>query len=339
MGITMRTLRAGVVGVGYLGNHHARILKELEGVELAGVFDIDPAAGNKAKDKYRCELFDSKEALAQDVDLVVVATPTLTHRDVACFFLDQGIHVMVEKPIAHTLDAAREIVETASASGAKLQVGHSERFNPAFVAASEFISGPLFMETNRLARLGPRGLDVDVVLDLMIHDIDLVASCIPVDPSMISAVGVPVLTDSVDMANVRLEFPNGAAANLVASRTSLTTVRKVRLFQPDTYMSVDLLSHKVRMYKRLGKMDTDKPLNITQAAKLLKSQSVKVDKFEPLRAELRSFVNSAQRDERPIVSGRDGLRALDWAFSIKNSIEQHLERTTGASHPSNGTAQ
>jgi len=321
----MSTVRIGVVGVGYLGSHHARILSDLPGAELVGVHDINEAAAKKAARNNRCRVFGRNEQLAKAVDAVVVATPTQTHLDVASEYLRQGKAVLVEKPIADTLKSAGEMVALAEASGAKLQVGHSERFNPAFVAVTKFIEGPRFIETHRLTRSAGRGLDVDVVLDLMIHDIDLVASCFNADPSSISAVGVSVLSNTVDIANARLEFPNGSVANLVASRISVSKMRKIRLFQPDTYISVNLLTHKVKMYRKAGELDPRKPLTALRIARYIKRQPVRVAEFEPLRAELEAFISSVADDTPVVVSGADGFRALTWAFQIKESIDHHIK--------------
>ncbi len=318
-------LRIGVVGVGYLGSHHARILSDLPGAELVGVHDIDEAAADKAAKSGHCRVFGRNEDLAEAVDAVVVATPTQTHLEVAGEYLRSGKAVLVEKPIADTLDGARAMVALAEASGAKLQVGHSERFNPAFAAVTKFIEGPKFIETHRLTRSAGRGLDVDVVLDLMIHDIDLVASCFNAEPSSISAVGVSVLSNTVDIANARLEFPNGSVANLVASRISVSKMRKIRFFQPDTYISVNLLTHKVKMYRKAGEPDPRKPLTALRIARYIKRRPVRVVEFEPLRAELEAFTSSVADDTPVVVSGADGLRALTWAFQIKESIDSHFK--------------
>jgi len=212
-------------------------------------------------------------------------------------------------------------------------VGHSERFNPAFVAVSKFIDGPRFIETHRLTRSTGRGLDVDVVLDLMIHDIDLVASCCSSDPSSISAVGVSVLSNTVDIANARLEFPNGSVANLVASRISVSKMRKIRFFQPDTYISVNLLTHKVKMYRKAGELDSQRPLTALRLARYIKRQPVHVVKFEPLRAELEAFISSVANDTPAVISGADGLRALKWAFEIKESIDRHFKLFADSTSP------
>ncbi|MCD6327516.1 Gfo/Idh/MocA family oxidoreductase [bacterium] len=320
----MTKVRIGVVGVGYLGSHHARILSKLPDADFVGVLDINDDASKRIANKYGCKSFDRNEDMAEAVDAVVVATPTKAHCDVASFYLERDKSVLVEKPIADSLDSAQRMIGHARRLGVKLQVGHSERFNPAFVAVSKFINGPRFIETNRLAKFGQRGLDVDVVLDLMIHDIDLVASCFPAEPCSISAVGVPVLSDSVDMANARLEFPNGSVANLIASRTSLSPLRKIRLFQPDTYISADLMTHKVKMYRRTGQVDLEKPLSMMRLSTLLKSAPVRVAKFEPLAAELEAFLKCILNNTPEVVSGEDGLRALDWAFAIKQSIDEHF---------------
>ncbi|MBN1591928.1 MAG: Gfo/Idh/MocA family oxidoreductase [Candidatus Coatesbacteria bacterium] len=320
----MSNLKVGVAGVGYLGSHHARILSGLPEIELAGICDIDRAAARKAAGTYKCRAFATNRELAEEVDAVVVATPTHSHSEVASEYLGRGRAVLVEKPIADTPEAAGEMVRMAESAGAILQVGHSERFNPAFVAVKEHINGPKFIETHRLTRSAGRGLDVDVVLDLMIHDIDLVASCFNGDPSTISAVGVSVLSNEVDIANARLEFPNGSVANMVASRVSVSKMRKIRLFQPDTYISVNLLTHKVKMYQKAGELDPRKPLTALRIARYIKRRHVRVTQFEPLRAELEAFIDAVVNGTPVAVSGSDGLRALSWAFDIKESIDHHF---------------
>jgi len=322
-------IRVGVAGVGYLGSHHARILHQLRHAELVGVVDIDTAKAARIAKRYSCEAFASCEELAEAVDAVVVATPTRTHLDVARVFLEMGKAVLVEKPIAHTLAAGREMVQVARSTGARLQVGHSERFNPAFVAIKDQLHSPRFVESHRLTKFGTRGLEVDVILELMIHDIDIVASVIPEAPAGVSAVGIPVVSETIDIANARLEFPSGAVANLVASRVSISPMRKIRFFQKDNYISVNLLSHDVRMYRKLRRAGAGRGL-AGEPKNLLKRVSVKVRRGEPLRAELMAFLSSAALGTEPQVTGEDGLRALEWAVAIKQSVQKNLALYAGS---------
>src|SRR5580658_6192010 len=231
--------RIAVVGSGAFGCNHLRVIHSSEQATLAGVFDIDSARAAAAAQPYGCPVFESIEDLARASDAAVVATPTVTHSEVGCRLMELGLDVLVEKPIAHLPGPARILVETATRTGRVLQVGHLERFNPAVLALSSVVTKPLFFEIHRLSEFTPRSLDVDVVLDLMIHDIDIVLALTREAPQEIRAAGISILTAKVDIANARLQFPGGCVANLTASRVSTERVRKLRLFQPHEYISLD----------------------------------------------------------------------------------------------------
>jgi len=293
--------RIGVIGVGYLGRHHARILSNLDDVHLVAVADIkaDRAAqiggplGARTTGDYR-------ELLGQ-VDAVTVAVPTEAHGDVAVPFLERGIPVLVEKPLARTLREADRMIAAARASRTTLAVGHTERHNPAVRAASTVVANPRFIEVHRLGAFPERSLDIDVVFDLMIHDLDIILALVPSEVDTIDAVGVPVLTDRVDIANARLRFANGCIANLTASRISRDRVRKIRFFQPDAYISIDYAQQECEVY-RLVRGDGLRP-NI-------EGGPMRVEHEEPLRREMIDFVTAARTGAEPAVTGEQGRRAL-----------------------------
>jgi predicted dehydrogenase len=327
---TMPTI--GVVGVGSLGFHHARILKEGAGARLVGVHDVLPERLAEVAATLEVEPFDSLEALLGVVAAVVIAVPTSEHEAVATAALEQGVHVLIEKPIAPTLAAADRILAVAERTGALVQIGHVERFNAALRACVPYLDEPLFVESHRLAPFGPRGTDVAVVLDLMIHDLDLVLSLIRQPVTTVAAVGVPVLTASPDIANARLEFAGGGVANLTASRVSLERMRKIRFFQRSGYISLDLAQGRGE-YLRLRKgVDLGALAGGAAAAgaslpglpDIVERIPLTGDGTEPLRAELESFA-SAVAGRAPVpVSGLDGRNALAVALEIVRRIEAHV---------------
>ena len=274
-------LRVGVVGVGHLGRHHARILSTLPGVELMAVVDTNRARAEEiAVAQQTRPLFDARDLIGQ-VEAVTVAVPTELHRDVALPFLSTGVSVLVEKPMARSLAEADALVTAAARSGATLAVGHTERFNPAVAAARPLLVDPRFIEVHRLGTFPDRSLDIDVVFDLMIHDLDVVLSLVPSEVESVEAVGVPVLTGRVDIANARLRFANGCIANITASRISRDRVRKVRFFQPAAYLSIDYAAQKIEVW-RLVKGEGPMPS--------IDGGEVPVQNEEPLKRELEDFV-------------------------------------------------
>lgn len=304
------SLRVAVIGVGHLGKHHARILSSLPGVELVAVVDTNRArAGEIAAEHKTRALFDARELIGQ-VDAVTIAVPTERHRDVALMCLNAGISVLVEKPMARSLAEADEMIAAADAGGLTLAVGQTERFNPAVSAARPLLTDPRFIEVHRLGTFPERSLDIDVVFDLMIHDLDVVLSLVNADVESIEAVGVPVLTGRVDIANARLRFTNGCIVNLTASRISRDRVRKIRFFQPMTYVSIDYAAQKVELW-RLVKGATG-----SGAMPAIEGGDVPVTSEEPLKLELADFVGAVTEKRPPVVTGTQGRRALALAQAI-----------------------
>ena len=305
-------LRTAVVGVGHLGKHHARILSSLEGARLVGVVDINAQrASEVALNTGTTALTDYRHLFGQ-VDAVSIAVPTELHREVANAFLERGIAVLVEKPMARTVAEADEMLAAASASGATLGVGQTERYNPAVAAILPLVTSPRFIEVHRLGVFPDRSLDIDVVFDLMIHDLDIVRSLVRSEVASIEAVGVPVLTPKFDIANARLRFENGCIANLTASRISRDRVRKIRFFQPDAYISIDYAAQEVEGW-RLVRRDGQRPS--------IEGGPLPVQKDEPLRRELADFVRAARTKTRPLVNGEEGRAALELATRIAQKME------------------
>ena len=306
------SVRVAVIGVGHLGKHHARLLGGIEAATLVAVVDADPerasaaagATGARALTDYR-ELFDQ-------VDAVTVAAPTELHHEIALPFLERGISVLVEKPITRTLDEADALIAAAKASGATLATGQTERFNPAIATVMPFVTTPRFIEVHRLGVFPDRSLDIDVVFDLMIHDLDIILALVKSEPTSIEAVGVPVLTDKFDIANARLRFATGCIANVTASRISKERVRKIRFFQPDAYVSIDYAEQEVEGYRLLRRPDERPQI---QGGKL------PVTREEPLKRELVDFVRAIRDKRRPLVTGEDGRRALALAQAIADKME------------------
>jgi predicted dehydrogenase len=317
-------MKAGVLGVGSLGFHHARILREVPGAEMAGVYDDDPARLEKVAAELGVRAFRSRDELLESVDAAVIAVPTTVHAEVALAAIDAGVHLLIEKPIAHTLEEAEAIVDAANARGLVVATGHVERFNGALRACEPYLDDPRFIESHRLAPFNPRGTDVAVVLDLMIHDIDLVLSLAGRGVESVDAVGVPVLTPGADIANARISFEGGAVANITASRVSFERMRKIRFFQHSGYMSLDLAAGTGEFLRlKPGARMPEGEVGVAALLGLVERIELKGDGTEPLRAELQAWV-SAVRGEAPlVVSGEDGRDALAVALRIMERIEQH----------------
>jgi predicted dehydrogenase len=309
--MTARSIRVGVVGVGALGQHHARVYAGLPNVRLAGVCDRDQARAQDVASRHGCRAFGSVADLLPHVDAMSVAVPTLDHHLVASQCLDAGKDVLVEKPIAASLDQADALVALAEHKGAVLQVGHIERFNPAADVLLREVRQPRFIEVHRLGSFPGRSLDIDVVLDLMVHDLDILLALDSTEPVQVDAVGVAVLTQRIDIANVRLRFESGLIANLTASRVSSERVRKFRVFSPGTYVSVDFASREARVF-RLRPQAGGRPQ--------IHEERCKGDDEEPLKRQLAAFVHSVRTRSRPAVTGRDGRRALALALSIVERV-------------------
>jgi predicted dehydrogenase len=299
-----------VVGAGSFGKNHLRVIHNSPHAELAGVFDLDQARAAEVASPYGCPVFGALEELAANADAAIVATPTVTHSEIGCRLLELGLDVMVEKPISNTLAGAQALVETAERCGKILQVGHLERFNPAILALEPVITTPLFFEVHRLSEFSARSLDVDVVLDLMIHDLDILLALTGKKPEEIRAAGISILSSKVDIANVRLQFSGGCIANITASRVSTERVRKLRLFQPHEYISLDYGRQDAVRFRVKPPMAIDfTPLPVA--------------KDEPLRLELENFFDSITTRRPPRVTGQQALAALEVALDILAKIEEH----------------
>ena len=313
----MSQIKAGVVGVGHLGYHHARNYASLEGVELAGVVDIDPAHAEKAGADFRARVCGSvRELVDQGVEVVSVAVPTTQHHAVVMDLLEAGVDVLVEKPIAATVAEARSMVEKACRGSRVLQVGHIERFNGAVLALAKVVRSPRFIECHRLSPYPSRGDDVSVVHDLMIHDLDLALALVGSPVVQVDAVGVPVFSKYEDIANARIRFESGCVANLTCSRISMERMRKIRVFEQDAYLSTDYSEQEVLVYrKKPGRVEPGH-----SPMELVTVESLPVERDEPLKRELQSFVDCVRNGRRPVVSGEDGLAALELAQRVINAI-------------------
>ena len=308
-------VRTAVIGVGHLGRHHARILGNLEGTRLVGVVDTIAERAVQGASATGARALTDYHDLIGEVDAVSIAVPTELHRDVAMPFLERGTAVLIEKPMARTLKEADELIAAAQASGATLAVGHTERYNPAVHAVLPLVTSPRFIEVHRLGVFPDRSLDIDVVFDLMIHDLDIVLALVRSEVTSIEAVGVPVLTPKYDIANARLRFASGCIANITASRISKDRVRKIRFFQPDSYLSIDYAAQEVEGW-RLVRRDGARPD--------IQGGPIPVERDEPLRRELADFVQAVRDKRSPLVDGNAGRRALELATRIAGQMESAL---------------
>jgi predicted dehydrogenase len=313
----MPPVRVGVIGVGHLGYHHARLYAAMDNAELVAVVDSDEGRGGKAAEDFGVRWLPTVEALLEaGVDAASVVVPTSAHRAVAEQLLEAGIDVLVEKPIAASLDEATALVESADQHGRLLQVGHIERFNGAVVALEQAVKTPKFIECHRLSPYPNRGADVSVVLDLMIHDLEVLNALVKSDPVQIDAVGVPVFSESEDIANARIRYANGCVANVTSSRVSVERMRKIRIFEGDAYMSTDYSSQEVRVFRK-------KPGTLEEGASpmsMIHIDTLPVTQDEPLKRELEAFVDCVKSRETPLVSGEEGLAALRVAQEIIDAI-------------------
>jgi predicted dehydrogenase len=322
-------LKIGVLGAGHLGKIHMKCIRELPEVyELIGIYDPDKTKASEAAALYETRVFEEMEALIEAVDVIDIVTPTLAHHTCAVAALRRFKHVFIEKPVTHTLEEARALVQLAKEAGVKAQVGHVERFNPAFRAALPFFDQPRFIETHRLAQFNPRGTDVSVVLDLMIHDIDIVLSVTGAGVRRISASGVSVLSDTPDIANARIELDNGCVANLTASRISLKNMRKSRFFQRDAYIAVDFLTKEseiVRMRSVQGEPD---PFSVTidlgngRGVKEILFEKPEIPAGNAIRDELNALATSIRENTETEVPLSQGLKALEAAHMVLEKMKQ-----------------
>jgi len=311
-----RKIRVAVVGCGEFGRNHARVYRELEAVELAGVFDQDVERAGKIAQEFQTRAFQSIGELRGAVDAASVAVPTVAHQEVGCGLMEMGIDVLVEKPMARTVEEADELIVAAKRNGRILQVGHVERFNPAVLAVEPVVNRPLFFEVHRLGVFTPRSLDVDVIYDLMIHDLDILLALVKEPVEEVEAVGIPVLTDKVDIAHARLEFAGGAVANVTASRVSTERVRKMRFFQQHEYISLDYARRDAL------RVSVKRPGSQPEFA----FEKLPAPDVEPLRGELEAFVEAVKTRVAPKTDGAAGRAALELASRVMESIREHAAR-------------
>ncbi len=318
-------LKAGVLGAGHLGKIHLRLLNQSEKYELVGFYDPDASNAKKVAEEFGYKSFDTVEDLIEAVDVVDIVTPTLSHHECAIKAISKGKHIFIEKPITNTVAEAEDIRALVALNKVKGQVGHVERFNPAFLAVKDDIKSPMFIETHRLAEFNPRGTDVPVVLDLMIHDIDIILSIVKSEVKHISASGVAVISDTPDIANARIEFKNGCVANLTASRISLKKMRKARFFQKDAYISVDFLEKKCEVVKMKDAPENPGDFDmILQNAEGVKKQiyfdNPNIPDVNSILMELETFADAINNDTKPEVTLHDGTEALRVANMIINQF-------------------
>ena len=313
----MRKVRVGVVGAGALGFHHIRLLKKTEGADVVGFYDHNPTRSAQVAKELETVAFASLEALLDRVEAITVVVPTPAHVGVGQVVLERGLHALIEKPLADTLPGAEQLVHAARERGCCLQVGHVERFNRAVRAATPYLDEPRFLQTERLAPFQPRGTDVAVILDLMIHDLDLVLELVRSEVSEVRATGVPILSPHVDIANARVEFANGAVAIITASRVSRERTRKLRIFQPTGYFSLDLAQGNGHFYRlKSGWQDAA----ATRMEDIVEHVRLEAPEAEPLKLELESFLRAVRGDGDVVVTGAAGLQALTLAYRVADAI-------------------
>ncbi len=331
-------IKIGILGAGHLGKIHIRLLKEIDKFEVVGFYDADPAAAEIAAKEFGIKRFDSIDALLEQVDAVDIVTPTVTHFNCASKAIKKSKHVFIEKPVTNTIEEAKILIGLSKEADVKVQIGHVERFNPAFTAGRPYCSKPMFIETHRLAQFNPRGTDVSVVLDLMIHDIDIILSVVKSNIKRISASGVAVVSDSPDIANARIEFDNGCVANLTASRISMKNMRKSRFCQKNAYISIDFLDKKVEVIRLMDVNGEEDPLAVTidlgngKGSKQIYFENPEILPVNAIKMELETFADSIISNTTPLVSIDDGYKALDAAYKIieKMKAASSFMEETGA---------
>jgi predicted dehydrogenase len=307
-------IRVGVVGVGALGQHHARVYARLPEVSLVGVVDTLPGRAQEIAGPLATRAFSDYRELLGKVDAVSVATPTTLHAGIGEQFLKEGVHVLMEKPISHSLEDADRLIRAAARSGRSLQIGHLERFNPVVRAVREFVKQPRFIEAHRMGLFSPRSLDIDVVLDLMIHDLDIITLLVPSPVQDVKAVGIPILTQRIDIANARLQFANGCVANVTASRVSMEKIRKLRLFHSRDYVSLDYARQQAAVFSLQPAPDG--------AAPQIVSRHIAPAQADPLQEEIRAFLQAARGEARVECTGEDGKKALGLALKILGQAQK-----------------
>lgn len=325
----MNKLKVGVIGTGHLGRLHTKLLREVDNTEFIGIYDIDPEKAKAVADEFGVNTFENLDELLGAADAVSIVATTSAHYDLVKKAFEKNVHVFVEKPITVTIPEAEELVKISAEKKLTLQVGHIERFNPALVSLEKYNLNPMFIQTDRLAQFNPRGTDVAVVLDLMIHDIDIILSLVNSDVKSVSASGVAVVSDTIDIANARLEFENGAVANVTASRISQKKMRKMRMFQKDTYISLDFITGVSEVYRLVSPRDmnggsfiTFGEMGVGEKKKFVIYEQPEVREINALKHELKLFTDAVRFHQAPVVSGLDGLKALKVADIIIRKIEE-----------------
>jgi len=334
----MEKVKTGVIGVGHLGRHHARVYSQVPEAQLVGVHDTDSEKGQKVAMEFDTKYFENLSDLLERIDAVSLVVPTTFHYALAIDILDRGKNLLIEKPITETVKQAEEVLSLAKAKNLILQVGHIERFNPAFKMIENLALEPKFIESHRLAQFDPRGTEVAVILDLMIHDLDLILTLVKSEVKSIEAAGVSVISDSEDIANARLTFESGCVANITSSRISARPLRKMRLFQKNSYISLDFLQRSVEIYKLMDvgsipKEEKDKKTlvgNIPtgEVGKTIVYEKPEIKSEDMLTSEIKSFLDAVKNRTHPKVSGEDGKRALKLALEIVNKAKEHREWST-----------
>jgi predicted dehydrogenase len=329
----MEKIKVGVIGVGHLGKHHARIYSQIPEAELVGVHDLDLEKAQKVAKEFNTECYRNLSDLLEGINAVSLVVPTTDHYSLACEILSHGKNLLIEKPITETVKQAEGLISIAKAKNLILQVGHIERFNPAFKSIENLELDPKFIESHRLAQFDPRGTDVAVILDLMIHDLDLILDLVKSPVKKIEAAAVSVISDSEDIANARLTFENGCVANVTASRISARPLRKMRLFQKNSYISLDFLQRSVEIYKLVDanfvpqeekeKKSVVGNIPIGEVGKTIIYEKPEIKTEDMLTSEIESFLNAVKNKTRPKVSGEDGKRALEVALEIVSKAKEH----------------
>lgn len=319
--------KVGVFGVGHLGKFHLNNWKEIAGTEIVGFYDPDDDTARNVSDKYQLPRFLDADALIDASDAIDVVAPTNHHFELCEKVIRKGKHVFVEKPLANSMEEARQLVKLAAESGIKFQVGHVERFNPAYLAIKDMPLNPMFIEVHRLAQFNPRGTEVSVILDLMIHDIDIILSIVKSDVRNIYASGVAVITETPDIANVRIEFNNGCVANLTSSRISMKKMRKIRLFQKDSYIGIDFLNKKTEVIKLKEPQDSNVfafDIETPNGKKTIAMANPPVPEVNAIKEELSAFKNAVLNNTKTVVTEVDGLMAMDVAHQILEKIGNNI---------------
>lgn len=323
-------VKIGVVGVGHLGSLHAKMLAEIESVEFVGVMDIDEKKSQEIARAFGVRSYITYDELLQNVEAILIATPTSTHFEIGCRAIDRGIHTFIEKPLTEKVEEAEELIRRAKKNGVKVQVGHIERFNPALLSLEKYIHDPMFIESHRMAQFNPRGTDVPVVLDLMIHDIDIILSLVKSPVERIDANGVAVVSNSADIANARIQFNNGCVANVTASRISQRKMRKMRLFQRDSYISIDFSEGTAEIFRLVDEKNQN--VKATMLLGQIDAGAFKrniiyerpeIKEVNALKYELELFIRAIQENTEPVVTAEEGKRALEVAGDIIAKIQKY----------------